>query len=77
MIDLATLILYYYDLQAKLRTPAEQGIETTELIWSLHTLFGHFHFCDASNGKFLDLAENYCASSLIMILFTIEANTVV
>lgn len=57
MIDLATLILYYYDLQAKLRTPAEQGIETTELIWSLHTLFGHFHFCDASNGKFLDLAE--------------------
>ena len=57
IIDLATLILYYYNIQARRNTPAEQGIETTEVIWSLHTLFGYFHFCDASNGKFLDLSE--------------------
>ncbi|EJS43103.1 hir3p [Saccharomyces arboricola H-6] len=57
MIDLSTLILYYYNFQVNCRAPAEQGIETTELIWSLHTLFGYFHFCDASNGKFLNLSE--------------------
>ncbi|CAI4045405.1 hypothetical protein SUVZ_10G3210 [Saccharomyces uvarum] len=57
MIDISTLILYYYNIQANIKTPTEQGIESTELIWSLHTLFGHFHFCDASNGNFLALSE--------------------
>ncbi|CAI1525246.1 hypothetical protein SEUBUCD646_0J03310 [Saccharomyces eubayanus] len=57
IIDLSTLILYYYNIQASIKTPTDQGIETTELIWSLHTLFGHFHFCDASNGNFLALSE--------------------
>ncbi|CAI4044060.1 Hir3p SKDI_10G3400 [Saccharomyces kudriavzevii IFO 1802] len=57
IVDLSTLMLYYYNIQANSSTPAEQGIETTELIWSLHTVFGYFHFCDSSNGKFLDLSE--------------------
>lgn len=55
--NLATVLIYFFNIEATSKTPAQQPSFTTNMIWCLHSLLGTFGFCDASDGNFLKICE--------------------
>lgn len=55
--DLATLIMYFCNIECSKKIPSDVSSLTTEMIACFHSLLGDFSFCDVSKGHFLLLSE--------------------
>lgn len=56
--NLATVLIFFGNIEASSKIPAQQGLFTTNMICCFHALLGSYKFCDASGGNFLKISEN-------------------